>query len=320
MNYSNLSNQTIAVVQDNLFYGLTLVNQIFNYFCLAVHLTYLILMFALKDLHKRPLIFIHHAVIASIFYPASMLTFQYVDVSVISSPNVVTALCSFFEIFWPFSAYIRMYSVLLIAVHRYLAVFKLDLFKKINQSNVALFSCILASWIVSIGLTFTGKYAFSTTYSITYCLDGFSSIWLKCLLYALFYIVLAMVLPAIAIAAIYIIINAKLKMLSVNSGLSRQRNTSSSHYKEIKFAYQFILMCLVVVLTICGIFVFSLRNVIPNFYAIFYYLRPVIRCWILLFSSLIPILSIYFSPIRVKIAVLLGKQSTSIGLANKTGS
>lgn len=194
-----------------------------------------------------------------------------------------------------------MFSILLIAVHRYIGVFKVDLFKRMNKSNLLIVLIIVSTWIFAVILTIIDKYAFSTTYSITMCLDGFSSNWLFNLLYAVYFVVLSMFIPTIIIVTIYVLINRKLNELGqkLSTDVSSTRTATGrliNQKRERRFAQQFILMCLVVVLNICGISIYSIRAVVPNYFLVFYYWRYIVRCWILVMVSLVPILSLAFNP------------------------
>lgn len=199
----------------------------------------------------------------------------------------------------------RMFSILLIAVHRYIGVFKVDLFKRMNQSTLLLVLVILSTWIFAIILTIIDKYAFSTTYSITFCLDGFSPNWLFNLLYAIYFVVLSMFIPTIIIVTIYVLINRKLNelgqklstdVLTIRTATVTSTRGLINQKRERRFAQQFILMCLVVVLNICGISIYSIRAVVPNYFLVFFYWRYIVRCWILVMVSLVPILSLAFNP------------------------
>ena len=300
-------NRTTNSTIDPFSANLTIAAQVFVLYCIGVHLAYLVLLALVKDLRRKSLFFINHSVVANLLFPIGSVVFQYFDASKANSTNhaAVTILCSFFEIYWPFSIYTRMYSILLIALHRYLAVFNSNLFKRINKSNVFLFLPVASIWLLSLSLSFIFKYSFSTTYSTTFCLHGFSTIFINSLLNAIFYILFSMIFPAIAIVTLYIVIFMRLKQVGrkvsqPNSRVSIASDGTNSK-SEMRFANQFILMCLVVVLTVCGISIFSLRGVIPNYFNIFYYWRPVIRCYIMFFSSLVPIFSFYFNPFRKRI-------------------
>lgn len=188
----------------------------------------------------------------------------------------------------------RMFSILLIAVHRYIATFKPDLFRRINRSNLLIGLMILGSWVLAIVLNVIDKYAFSTTYSITFCLDGFSPVWLNSLLYATYFVTLSMFVPGTAIVVIYVLINRKLKTLTKNLTGSQKFQLDSE--REKRFANQFVLMCLSVVLNICGLSIFSVRTLVPDYFAVFYYVRPCVRSFVLVMTSLVPILSFAFNP------------------------
>lgn len=225
-NGGNQSTTTVTAPFDSLFNGLTQTNFVFIYTCLAIHLAFFILMVIMPDLRKRTLIFINHAVFTSLFYPCCMLSLQYV-------PVTYPQMCWFFEIFWPFSVYIRMYSVMLIAVHRYLGVFKIDLFKKMNSSYWYLSIPIVFAWLISVTFTLATKYIFKTTYSPTFCLDGIAATYVDSLLYNIFYVVLAMVFPALIIVLIYMLIFGKLKTVSNNLNSNKDRNQSSINKKKV---------------------------------------------------------------------------------------
>lgn len=284
----NLTNQTNI---DQIFNGLSIFSQIAYYYCLTTHFVYIILIVFIKEFRQKSLIFINHAAIVSILYPIAMLVFQYVSPASFADKQKLIILCSIFEYYWPLSIYMRMFSILLIAIHRYIGVFKPDLFKKINQLTWPLGLFIISAWLTAIGLTLIDKFSFGTTYMVTYCLDGYSSVWEHSLGYALFYVILSMLVPGIAIVIIYVLINRKLKLLAQKT--SKRPGTVN---RERRYANQFILMCACVVLNICGISVFSVRALVPNFFSVFFYVRPVIRAWIAVMASLVPIISLVYNP------------------------
>lgn len=314
MNVSqNYSNSSVITSQPDILYNnLTLAGQVIVLFCNGVHLFYLILVIIFKDLRKRPMIFLNHAVFANALYPLASLVFQYVDPTKFTDKIMAQNMCSFFEIYWPFSIFTRMYAILLIAINRYIAVFKIELFKKIKDSNVYIVVSILSIWATAIAFAYISKFAFQTTYSLTFCLHGFSTVWINSLLNGIFYILFSMIFPCIAIIVIYVLIHKKLttigkRLSTVNTSKrvsfapSDQSGRSVNKKREMKFANQFIIMCIIMTLSVCGTSVFGLRGVIPNYFNLFYYWRPVIRCYIMFFSSLIPIFSVYFNPLRKRV-------------------
>lgn len=327
---SNSTNRTTLTPHDSLLANLTTSSQVFIYFCISSHLIFIIFVGFFSELRTRHLVFINHAVLANLLYPIGTFVFQYVDPNTMTNQQqTVVRLCSFFEIYWPFSIYLRMYSIVLIAVHRYLAVFWPDYFRKLNDSVLYLSVPIGFIWSISLAFTLVIKYAFRTTYSLTSCLSGFSTVFIDSLVSTLLYVSLSLIIPAIAIVTLYVIIWRRLNQLGGQLGKSKIKIvlTTETNYsnennvglnrtisivsvrinkrKEMKFANQFILLCSVVVLTIMGIAVFSFRTIIPNYFNVMYYWRPVIRCWIMFFSALVPIFSFYFNPSRHKIYNLI---------------
>lgn len=316
---------------DQVYEALLLTSQVFTYYCVAVHVIYILLALAFRELHKATLIFIHHAAIVSIFYLAGMLIFQFVNPAAFADQRQVVILCSFFEYYWPLSIYMRMFSILLIALHRYLGVFKPDLFKKLNQLVWPLVLLVLAAWACALILTVIGKYSFSATYSLTFCLDGFSPVWLNNLLYAIFYVTLSMFVPGTVIVIIYVMINRRLKSVArkvnankidgTNSQQPSTSNRSINQRRERRYANQFILLCLCVVLNISGISIYSVRALVPNYFSVFFYVRPVVRIWILVMASLVPILSVAFNPhIRRAVVGISSFTKSYISQPSNTGT
>lgn len=330
---------------DILFNNLIMAGYVFVYYCVAIHAIYLILVVYLPDLRTRALVFINHAIFANSLYPLGNILFFYIDPNTMTNnPQLVSIICSFFEIFWPFAIYSRMYSILLIAVHRYLAVFQPEKFRKLNNSRLFLSLSILIVWIISLSLSFVLKHAFSTSYSLTMCLAGFSKSFINSLISTLLYVFFALILPTIAIVVIYVIIACRLsqlgKNLSSNSNssnrrgniivenmsLSRSQTSNSggeqqiriSKKREMRFANQFILMCVLVVLTILGIAVFSFRGIIPNYFNVMYYWRSVIRCYIMFFSALVPVFSLYYNPSRSRLVRYLKSKTSTMKSQQQT--
>lgn len=326
-------NRNMTISEDMLYKILTRTSYVFVISSVAMHVAYLLLAAFVRDL--RILIFINHAILANSFYPLSCLIFSFVDPNTISNVQIVRVLCSFFEIFWPFSIYSRMYAILLIAIHRYLAVFKPDLFKRMNASTLFQATPILIVWSISISLSLICKHVFSTTYSLTNCLNGFSQVWVKSLLQALFFISFSLLIPSVGIISLYAIIARKLRRVvrNLHSFKKKQperhpnrtnravvasffpntrRLVSStrrlSRQREMNCANQFIMMCLTVVLANFAIATSNLRGVIPNYFTIMFYWRPVLRCLIMIMSAMLPILSVYYK--RRKLLTLAAKHNS----------
>lgn len=290
-NSSNSTTHKIDVLLDNL----SIATDVFSFYCVSLHLVYFVLMVFIKELRTKPQFFINHSVATNTIAPLAILTFQYFDPTKVENQTTVSIACSIFEIYWSFAYFIQMYSVLLIAVHRYMAVFKVEIFKKINSSNVYLIGLVVSVWFICLALSFIFKYMFSTTYSLTFCFNGFSTVFLHALLYDIFFVLFAIIIPAIAIVVLYILISLRLKKNGKRA--HGERPSDSNHrVREMRFANQFIVMCTVVILSSFGFILTGLKSIIPDYFSIFYYWRPVFRIYIVFFCSLIPLLVLFFNP------------------------
>lgn len=99
----NSSNQSVVKV-DIVYENLLTMTSVFNYYGVAVHFAYLLLILACDGFRKRPLVFVNHAVVVSTIYPCAILVFQYVNPATYLAQKqleLVNGLCSFFEYVWP---------------------------------------------------------------------------------------------------------------------------------------------------------------------------------------------------------------------------
>lgn len=322
----NSSNNTPAVY-DHLYESLLLVDNILRYFNVIIHLSYLVILAMSKSLQKRTMLYIHHATITNSVYGLMMFFYIFSPTPATGSKVLDKIICSLSEILWVFATYIRMYSILLISIYRYVAVFKISLYKKLNDSYFSLICPILVIWTLSLGFPIMSKYIFNTTHSAFFCIDGYSPIFLNSILYFFFNYSLMVIVPSILVVIIYLKIILKLKSISnkvrplngspvsktclnsrdlvsvegvsaTNPSAQMEKTESLNSSKQRRFANQFILMCLSVVLSALVLSIFTLRNVIPNYLAIFHYYRPPFRVYINLSMLIVPFLSIYYHPSR----------------------
>lgn len=323
---------------DYVFISLITLDQIFRYYGLIIHGIYLTVLIFSSNLRAKTLLYVNHATVVNASYILVMFGFMFGDHPTFNDKNLNNILCSISEFVWIFSQYIRSYSLLSIAIYRYLAVFKVAIYKKMNDSNFLLISPLLASWIFSIAMPEITKYALQTTYSYTFCLDGYSEIFINSILYFVINFLFVVCIPTVFVIAIYIIIIRRLNTINLRvkinnrSGISRMelskgssldhhvnchpdpistinhpsiyaKNSKSDHLssrKQKRFANQFIYMCVSIVASDLVLAIFSLRSLIPNFFNIFYYVRPVLRILIVFSISLVPIVSLYYNPCRKK--------------------
>ena len=318
-NFSMLNNTINANQQpDHLMIALLTIDHIVKYYGILIHLIFIIILISSKKLKTRNLLYVNHATITNSFYCIMLLIFTYDDHPKLQNEDVNNFLCSIFEISWIFSIYLRMYSILLISLYRYLAVFQINAFKKLNDSLVLLILPLVLIWSISISFPIITKNAFNTKSSYTFCLDGFSSILVNTVLYCVVNYLFMIIIPAITVILIYIKITFKLNKTkskfrksfkyensSVNTiatieNNKNQASSRTSNTKQKRFANQFILMCSSLIASSFVHAIFSLRTLI-NYFVVFYYWRPVLRAYIIVVISMIPIITLYYHPNRSKL-------------------
>jgi hypothetical protein len=211
-NNSTRSNSTskAVVVTDSKLFAVQMYQTVCVYLVLAIHFAYYFLILVSPKLKTKGYLYVNHATITSFFYIG--MQFAYLNLG--NTPSFADQylnfiLCRASELIWPFASYIRTYSVLLIAVYRYIAVFKIHLFKKINASKMLLIGPIVIVWTLSIGFPFLLKYSLQTSSSSTFCLDGYSPIFANTVIYFVLTNLAGTVVPSVAIITIYIMIIRK---------------------------------------------------------------------------------------------------------------
>jgi hypothetical protein len=289
----NISNTS----RDYLFDTLIQIDNLSNYLALLIHFAYYLLILTSAEIRTRSFLYVNHATITSSFFIISLFGYMFGNEPDFPDPTLNGILCSFSELFWPFAVYIRSYSILLIAIYRYLAVFKLNLFKKINSSLWYLTAPLLVAWTLSIVFPLLLKYSLQTTYSSIFCFDGYSPHYLITIVYFVLNNLLNVSLPSLAILIIYWRILSKLKHLKKNLNSSTKQNAN----KESRFAHQFLLMSLSIIISGSVLSISQLRNVIYDYTNVLFYWRPVFRITRELSMSLVPVTAIFYHPRRDRV-------------------
>ena len=366
MNSSNISNSnaTATASIDYLFKFLNTIDTMSRIYSVAIHVIYVWVLIFSKTLKTRKMLYSNHATIVNSFYCLIQINYTFTDHPNTGNPNIDEALCTLSEVIWVFAIYIRMYSILLIAVYRYLAVFHINLYKKLNDSLLNTVSPVILVWVISVTLPLIAKFGFNTTHGYTNCLDGYSNDLRSVIQYFAFNYLLMLIIPSVFVFFIYIKIIIKLKnmknkinnnnnlretasaiesiiranhsvpvstavskisnvskankfvhdhaipVITVNtiSAYSKGITTGTSINKQQRFANQFIFMCIIVIA--CGIAhsIFSSRALIPNYFVVLYYWRPVLKFYLMVVLSCIPFISMYYHPSRPKIIETIKKR------------
>ena len=218
----NLTNSTInQVPYDYLFQALITLDHISRYYNIVVHLVFIIFLKFSRKLHSRTMFYLNHMNITNSFYGLVLFFYTFGDRPTFPNESLNTILCQITEFFWSFAVYLRMYSLFLIAIYRYIAAFRIHWYKKLNDSILYLSIPVVVVWIVSISFPLIWKYAFSTVPGYRYCLDGYSTHLPNTIGYCIMNYVLMVVIPSGFIFWVYRQIINKLK--KVNAKLETKK-------------------------------------------------------------------------------------------------
>lgn len=306
---------------------------------LIIHLFYFAILAVSKSLHTPTFLYTNHANIASSFY--LILSIIYIPALYSNNNNSNNndhLFCRVSEILWMFTNYIRFYSILLVFVYRFVAVFRKDYYTKINESKWLLAAPICLVWFASLAIPIAAKYIFGTSPIPNLCLDGFQSdSRLNAVAYFVFNITLMILVPVGTFVCLYALFrrrlrdlddtsklkpmtNISLEMMSRNFGLEKMSNNNVAtivvvssqiqtsridklkHKCEKKFAEQLMFVCVISVLIAIGLGILQLRIVVPEFFVTWAIFEKIVKGWTVCNIAAIPLASIYYHPERKRLA------------------
>lgn len=199
---------------------------------LIVHLVYIFFIFYCQHFQKRQMIYLHHVNIIGFIY-----VFHYCCYILNQSPrfedkHVNEVLCYLSSLVWMVIKFLRMHSILLLAIYRYTAVYHIKFHRQFTENKFHMIAGILVTWIYSIGMSFILKYSFNTTYSIFYCFEGDSKDLTIVFSFMVLNTCLSIIIPSIFILFIYIRIVHKIKQLNQNLGTNKIRSSKVDKIPE----------------------------------------------------------------------------------------
>lgn len=232
---SNSSNlPTLALPKPNPFAYIDFVSR--SYSCL-IHILYFLYV-ALKknsELRLRSCLFLHNINLVTLLIAILYVIYIPVRSPSFADPILNDILCNITEYLWSLLKYCRVFSLLLLAVYRYIACMNVQLYKRINSRLRNLYAQIIGCWLISLLIPLIFKFSLGTTYSPYYCLDGYAPNRLDMtIIYYVFNTILSSFLPTIVIIILYIKIFKKLKVQTTR--------LSGKSAKLAKFAKQFIVI------------------------------------------------------------------------------
>jgi hypothetical protein len=172
---------------------------------------YFVAIVVTKDLRTKKLLYVHHT-----NFIGFLLCLMYIfytnetNPTLFSDPRFNQLLCSVSEFAWSMLKYLRPYSVLLIAIYRFIAVFSNGTFKRINNSAFYLALPIIIAWTVSLGLFLGTKFLFKTTHGYIFCMDGYNKEFRNVLGYLIVSSALSFFIPLILVLTLYLQIRRKI--------------------------------------------------------------------------------------------------------------
>ena len=208
---------------------LTFIDILCRLFAFLLYVFYFVAVFLIKDLQRISLIFVHHVNFVNCIFCVHYLFYIYNLHPSFDDKTLNKVLCTISKTLWAVIRYARLFSMLAVAVYRWIAVYKVNLYKKFDISYSILLAQVALTWIISIILFVATKFAFNTTYGQLYCFDGFSDYTFDSIRYYVFTSVLGTLLPTFLVILIYILISHKLHTLS-----KKLKNTPSNTSSKIK--------------------------------------------------------------------------------------
>lgn len=218
-NSTNITNNT-----DELTHTLLIIDQCIRVYVLLVHVVYFIIVLRVKEFRAISFILVHHVNFVGFLF--ALLYCLYINSTL---PNtgylkIDRVLCTASEITWALIKYMQSNSLLMVATHRYLGVFKINLYRKLNKSRSRIIIVIGSMWLIALLLVISSKFIFDTKPGKVFCFDGFSAHLENSIYYLFFPGVIGVLLPNVTLIVFYIRIFTKLNRLALKTGRKRQSN------------------------------------------------------------------------------------------------
>jgi hypothetical protein len=210
----NEPNQTVQ-----LFFPIDYADNTIRSASVIVHLLYFVSITFLKEFQSKNIFFLHHVNLVSLLFCLHYAFYINSKFPNFDSPVVNDVLCKMSEFTWIMLNFLRMYSLLALAIYRYIAVHHIQLFRKIKLFWILMM--IGSSWIVSMVLSLLLKFSLSTTYSKWYCTDGFNEDINMTIVYYVLRTLLGTVLPSFTILYLYKKILFKVKVTADSTRLAK---------------------------------------------------------------------------------------------------
>lgn len=301
-NDTNISNTSQIVLSESLVNAFKYLDAFSRYSNLCANVSYFLALLLVKRLRKFSYYHIHHINFIGLVSAILVTAWSFDIYPTFENPILNQVLCYISEVFWGTLKFIRAYAILVLALYRYIGVFKPKSFRFIISSYKYALLTTAFSWFVSLMIFFIAKYSIGTSYGYK-CFDGFSLN--KNTLYLFFGVThsIGILLPSGLVIIIYILIqrelNSRKKILSQyktndlehesNSGLTR-----SNFKRDYSLAFQIILINTLEIVFFLNVFFLTVPLGV-----LFQGLTPLLQQIILgpftgVICTFIPVLTLYF--------------------------
>lgn len=296
-------NNSIIIDDDiHLVKFLDILDNIVRCFFLATHIFYVLIIILFKEYQKVSYFNMHHTNIIGLLHAIHYVAWINQTHPTFRNEYLNNVVCVMSEITWAVLKNARAYSIVVLAVFRYIAVFKSQLFSKIvNSLKFTLLSALFV-WIVSPLIFVIAKYSSNTNPGTILCLDGSSTSEIDSIVYFLIATIFGIVLPIIVVNILYFFIRKRLSKISKNLNRPRtnQNQTNASQInkkdrrKEKRLALQFVLLNSLEIASCVFLTFLIVSNLIPHMNQDYYYIRQVSRILNNISQALIPFVSTLF--------------------------
>lgn len=219
--------------------------------------------------------------------------------------------CSLSECLWGTLKPLRAFSILELAVFRLTALVRVDIFRSWIRSPYRLVAPILTNLVISFSFTVTLKLGLSTTHGPFLCLDGYSPLLSRALIYFVVSSVFCIMLPCTLVCLIYAYKISYLKNTGNGTvkrwfgGNSRKRVTDIygsldninddvvvANRNQRRLARQVLVMNAFLIASLLSFILTNAANIFEQFNDYKYALRFSLRLMTIFFQSLVPVASI----------------------------
>ncbi len=188
---------------------------------LIIHLFYFYLIYRIKEWRNIGLWYVHHSNIIGFIFNLHYIVYWDYTFPYFLSPTGVIIWCTISEQVWALTKNARTYSIALIAIYRWIAVFRINDFKRLNKSKLNIMIPIILMYVIVLAILLGTKYGFGTKYGLLFCFDGFSPIRMDSIMNFVVNAIVGLLFPTLSAVLIYYFIARRLKEL--------KKTTTSSH-------------------------------------------------------------------------------------------